>query len=223
MEITDGIYDFHTHTFLSDGEYGPMETAQRAKSRGYELIGFSDHVDFGTYEDTIKKLKKAAEAINRSEMGIKALVGVEVTHVPPSQIKEIVKLCRDAGAQYIIVHGETPMEPVIKGTNLAAIRAGADILAHPGFITEEEAQLAAKKGVFLEISAREKQMLANAHVLNLARKVGIPFLINSDAHTHHHLLTPERLTELLRAFDISRDEVKAFVKDFLLKIRSGIS
>ncbi len=218
MENTKGIFDFHTHTFLSDGEYGPMETAQRARSRGYVLIGFSDHVDFGTFEDTINKLKKAVEAINRSEMGIKAMVGVEITHVPPSQIREMVQLCRETGAQYTIVHGETPIEPVIKGTNLAAIEAGADILAHPGFITEVEARLAAENGVFLEISARKKQMIANAHVIEMARRSGAPFLVNSDAHEDAHLLTEETLKQLLKAFDIKEEELIANIKEFLKKV-----
>ena len=206
MGIIKKIFDFHTHTFLSDGEYGPMETAQRAKSKGYSVIGFSDHVDFGTYENTIAQLKKAAKAINSSEMGIKALVGVEITHVPPSQIKEIVELCKKEGAEFTIIHGETPIEPVIRGTNRAAIEGGADILAHPGFITEEDVELAVRKGVFLEISTRKKQQLANPHVINLIRKYGAPFLINSDAHEDGHLLTPEFLEKFMNSYRISYDE-----------------
>ena len=51
------------------------------------------------------------------------------------------------------MHGETICEPVAPGTNRAAIEAGVDILAHPGLITEEEARLAASKGVLLEVSS----------------------------------------------------------------------
>ena len=56
------------------------------------------------------------------------------------------------------------MEPVETGTNLAAIEAGVDILAHPGLITPEEATLAAERGVALEITTRAGHSLTNGHV-----------------------------------------------------------
>ena len=63
------------------------------------------------------------------------------------------------------MHGESPVEPVIEGTNRAGIEAGADILAHPGNITEEDARLAAEKGVYLEITARAGHSETNQHVI----------------------------------------------------------
>ena len=60
----------------------------------------------------------------------------------------------DSGAELVVVHGETPAEPVRPGTNRAALEAGVDILAHPGFLTQAEAELAREKGVCLEITSR---------------------------------------------------------------------
>ncbi len=210
--------DFHTHTFLSDGAYGPMEMAQRARSKGYSIIGLTDHVDFGTCETILPQLIKAVEKINSSEMGIIAIAGVEITHVPPSQIEELVRSCREKGAEYVIVHGETPSEPVMKGTNRAAIMASADILAHPGFISEEEAALAAEKGVFLELSAKPQHMAANRHILRLARKYGAPFLLNSDAHNDEQLFTLQRYSEILQELDLPYRELEEHIKKFLKKI-----
>ena len=46
----------------------------------------------------------------------------------------------------MVVHGETIIEPVEKGTNLAAVQSPyVDILAHPGLLSLEEAKLAAEK------------------------------------------------------------------------------
>ena len=47
------------------------------------------------------------------------------------------------GAEIVVVHGETIVEPVIKGTNWSAVNCPeVDILAHPGLITVEEVEIA---------------------------------------------------------------------------------
>jgi len=98
---------------------------------------------------------------------------------------------RALGAQLIVVHGETPVEPVLPGTNRAALDADVDLLAHPGFITEEEAVLAAKKGILLELSGRKGHSLTNGHVVRMAEKTGASLAINADAHAPGDFLTAE--------------------------------
>ena len=41
------MYDFHTHTFLSDGVLSPMELIRRAHVRGYRAMAVTDHVGLG--------------------------------------------------------------------------------------------------------------------------------------------------------------------------------
>jgi putative hydrolase len=91
-----------------------------------------------------------------------------------------------------VVHGETTVEPVRPGTNRAAMEGGADILAHPGLISDADCRLAAKKGTFFELSARKGHCLTNGHVARKAREFGIPLIIDSDAHSAEDLLSPER-------------------------------
>jgi histidinol phosphatase-like PHP family hydrolase len=110
---------------------------------------------------------------------------------PSDLIPKLIKECRKAGAELVVVHGETIAEPVAEGTNLAAIEGGADILAHPGLITEEEVKLAVKKGVFLEVSARKGHSLTNGHVVSLAKKHGASLVINSDAHSPSDLMSKD--------------------------------
>jgi histidinol phosphatase-like PHP family hydrolase len=117
---------------------------------------------------------------------------VELTHVPPDQIEDLVLWSRELGAQFVVVHGESPVEPVAPGTNQAAIEAGCDILAHPGFLTRELAALAKKRGVFLELSARGGHSLANGYLAKLALEEGVNLMVNSDAHGIEDILTPER-------------------------------
>jgi histidinol phosphatase-like PHP family hydrolase len=91
-----------------------------------------------------------------------------------------------------VVHGETPVEPVPVGTNLAAIEAGADILAHPGLITEACAEAAAKLGTALEVTSRGGHALTNGHVARMLLKFGGSCVVNSDCHAPADLLSPEK-------------------------------
>ena len=119
-----------------------------------------------------------------------AIPGVELTHVPADAIAETAKQAKELGAWIVIVHGETIVEPVEKGTNLAALHSPyVDILAHPGLLSLEEAQLAATNGIFLEISTRKGHCLTNGHVASLAQQAGAKLLLGSDAYGDSELLT----------------------------------
>lgn len=175
------MIDLHTHTTFSDGVLIPAELARRAKVAGYRALAFTDHADSSNLTFILEHLKLMAEQYS-SHSGIDLFVGVELTHVPPALIPQLVDEARAHGAQIVVVHGETIVEPVEVGTNLAAITAGADILAHPGLITPEEAKLAASKGVHLEITTRKGHSLTNGHVAALAKAHGAKLVINNDAH-----------------------------------------
>ena len=95
------------------------------------------------------------------------------------------------GAALIVIHGETIVEPVAQGTNRAGLEAGADILAHPGLISEEDAELAAKKGILLEISARAGHSFTNGHVASMAESAGAGLILNSDSHSPGDLMSEE--------------------------------
>ena len=108
--------------------------------------------------------------------------GAEITHVRPELIRRAVALARKAGAQVVIGHGETIVEPVLPGTNRALIEAGVEVVAHPGLIEAQDARLAVEKGVCLEISGRKGHCLANGHVLHVSRSTGAKLVFGSDGH-----------------------------------------
>ncbi|MFQ5587144.1 MAG: histidinol phosphate phosphatase domain-containing protein, partial [Thermodesulfobacteriota bacterium] len=132
------MIDLHTHTFLSDGVLVPAELVRRAQVAGYEAIAITDHADASNVAHVVTHLVRAANALN-GRVPLRVIPGVEITHVPPSQIRVVVREARGLGAKLILVHGETIVEPVAPGTNRAAIRAGVDILAHPGLISPSDA------------------------------------------------------------------------------------
>ncbi len=125
------MIDLHTHTIFSDGELIPAELVRRAVAAGYKAIALTDHIDQSNIDLVIPRIAKAVNAL-REMVPIAVMVGAELTHVPPRQIADLAKEARTLGAQIVVVHGETLVEPVLEGTNRAAIEAGIDILAHPG-------------------------------------------------------------------------------------------
>ena len=185
------MYDFHTHTFLSDGVLSPVELIRRAYVRGYKVIAMTDHVGVGNLELVVKTLAKDCEMAS-ARWDILALPGVEITHVPKEDIDMVARDAKGLGAMVVIVHGETIVEPVEPGTNRSAINSSSvDILAHPGIIDLAEARLASENGTFLEVSARKGHSLANGHVVQMALQTGALMLLDSDAHEPDDLLTPE--------------------------------
>ena len=184
------MIDLHTHTIFSDGVLVPAELARRARVKGYEALAFTDHVDLSNLEVVLERLVPACREM-AAELEITLLPGVELTHLPPALIGPAVERARQLGAKIVVVHGETLVEPVAPGTNRAALEAGTDILAHPGLISREEAELAAANGVFLEITTRPGHALANGHVAAAARAAGARMLLNNDAHAPADLMTPE--------------------------------
>ena len=144
------MYDFHTHTFLSDGVLAPTELIRRAIVIGYRVMAITDHVGHGNLELILKTLIKDCEVASK-RWDFLALPGVEITHTPKDEIDYLAREARALGAKVVNVHGETVVEPVEPGTNLAAVSSDhVDILAHPGLITPEEAAIASRNGVFLE-------------------------------------------------------------------------
>ncbi|MHC1579862.1 MAG: histidinol phosphate phosphatase domain-containing protein [Candidatus Alkanophagales archaeon] len=210
------MYDFHTHSVLSDGELIPSELVRRAFVSGYEAVAITDHVDFSNLEPVLSALRRFAEHAPEN-----VFVGVEITHVPPDKIEKIARAAKRLGAEIVIVHGETLTEPVCAGTNAAAVRTPeVDILAHPGLLSVEDAELAAENEVFIEITSRRGHCLANGHVARVCREVGARLLLNTDAHAPGDLINDELAAKVVRgaglggrdAVRVLRENPKALIK-----------
>jgi len=202
------MYDFHTHTSLSDGTLSPIELIRRAAEKGYRAIALTDHAGPGSLERVIRETAEDC-TLARRYWDIVAIPGVELTHVPPQAVRGLARRAKELGAYIVVVHGETIVEPVEKGTNLAAVQSpDVDILAHPGLLTPEEASLAAANRVYVEISARKGHCLTNGHVAQLALVSGLRLLVNSDAHDVPDLLTPAFATAVLKGSGLNETELQ---------------
>jgi histidinol phosphatase-like PHP family hydrolase len=202
------VIDLHTHSLFSDGELIPSELVRRAKVMGYQAMAITDHGDHSNIDFIIPRIVRACTAVSDA-YDIQVIPGIELTHVPPPFIAELAKEARRLGARIVVVHGETIVEPVIAGTNAAAIEASVDILAHPGLLAEEEARLAAHNGVFLEISARQGHSLTNGHVAQMARLCNVPLVLNTDGHAPRDLLHSGMARKIAEGAGMTAAEVDA--------------
>ena len=128
------------------------------------------------------------------------MTGVQTCALPICQ-------ARSLGAQWIVVHGETVVEPVAPGTDRASVEnPDIDCLAHPGFITLEEADLAKENGVILEITGRSGHNITNGHVCRTAREAGALMIVNSDTHQPENLMDEKAAYTVALGAGLTKDE-----------------
>ncbi len=203
--------DLHTHSFFSDGVLLPSEMLRRVEVLGYAALAITDHADASNLDELVTQLARFFREGTRG-FDVQFIPGVEITHVPPEQIAPLARRARRLGARLVVVHGETPVEPVRPGTNRAAVQCPqVDILAHPGFVTEEEAELAAANGVALEITSRGGHSLANGHVARVARMSGARLVVNTDTHTPSDMIDQEQARLVALGAGLTEEEAHAAI------------
>ena len=201
-------YDFHTHTIFSDGELLPSELVRRAALLNHAALAITDHGDASNYRDLIESITLVREELKRY-WDIRVIVGIELTHIPPKSIPKMARRCKDIGAEIVLVHGETVVEPVEEGTNYyASISEDVDILAHPGLVDRESAEHIKENGIFLEITSRKGHSLTNGHVMKIARDYNIPVLINTDTHSPSDLIDVDFARKVGLGCGMSRKELE---------------
>ena len=187
--------DFHSHSYLSDGETSPTDMWNEAEALEHRALALTDHISMEDPKPLLDRLHQEARAWEGTPFT--TIVGVELTKVPARRIADAARAARKAGAEIVIVHGETIVEHVPAGTNHAAIESGlVDVLAHPGLLDPKDAELARAQSVVLEISGREGHSLSNGHVVRLALEVGADLVVDSDAHDPEHLIPLERARKI---------------------------
>ena len=213
------MYNLHCHSLLSDGVLLPSEIAMRYMQAGYKAIAITDHVDYSNIKSTVKAILEFTRQWPRDSQ-IQVLSGIELTHLPIEQFKPLAAFARKQGIEVIIAHGETPVEPVVQGTNRACLEAAIDILAHPGRISDEDVQLAQKKGIFLELTSRQGHCETNAHVARAALKFAAKLILNNDSHTPEDIISPDELRKLGLSAGLSQPDIDKIYQDVAVFLQS---
>ena len=200
------MIELHTHTVYSDGKLLPSSLARRAQVLEYRALVLSDHADCTNFDWILGQQSQGLKSLGMFS-GLDLFLGLELTHVPPPLMEDVAHAARAAGAQILLAHGESLADTVAPGTNLAAIEAGVDILAHPGLMSLEDACAAAERGVLLEISCRAGHCLSNGHVLKMARKAGAEVVLGGDVHSAKDLTTRQQRRCIALGAGMSEEEV----------------
>ncbi|MGC9976425.1 MAG: histidinol phosphate phosphatase domain-containing protein [Syntrophales bacterium] len=215
------MIDLHTHSIFSDGELIPSELARRAKVAGYRALAITDHADHSNFDFVIPRLVKVCQKLTDA-LAIQVIPGIELTHVPPEYIYDLAVEARRAGAKIIVVHGETIVEPVIEGTNMAAVKSPIDILAHPGLVTGEEAAEAARNSIYLEITTRKGHSLTNGHVAKTARQTKARLILNSDTHSPHDLVDMDVARKIALGAGMAEPETAAMFRNSEVLVKRAL-
>ena len=216
------MIDAHVHIAPGGGGSGllPAEALRLAALRGFRAVGLIVRSD-GGFDVSLRLLSERVQGLSLF-VNVEAFVGVELVHVPPALLPDAVTEARQAGAELVLVHGESLADAVAEGTNLAAVEAGADILAHPGLIDDQPAAYAAEKGVALELSACPRHGLTNAHVAVMAERHGCMLAPGGNARTPEEFLRLPSWDAVCRGAALSdaarerfRNDAATLVKRFM--------
>jgi len=198
-------FDLHTHTILSDGTSSVDEMAKKAEELN-NSIAITDHI----LNSNLKNFLDAREKYLKIYDNI--IFGVEITRVNPEKIPEIAKEAKK-NLFLVIVHGETPGDIMVpKNTNKAALNCKyVDILAHPGNLTEEDAQKAKENEIYIELGTRSLHT-ANGSInkknAKICRDYGVKMVINTDAHSVDSLISYSKAVKV--ALDAGLTEQETF-------------
>ncbi|MCY3802656.1 MAG: histidinol phosphate phosphatase domain-containing protein [Chloroflexi bacterium] len=207
------LYDFHTHTFLSDGVLSPLELSYRCYRHGYDVLAITDHAGIAELDRLLGSVVESCRTAS-DNWDLRVLPGVELTYVPPSEIDLAALRAKELGAEVVVVHGETVSEDVPPGTNRAAAASHAvDVIAHPGLLDYETAEMARDSGKFIELSGRSGHSLANGFVASVCRKTGAPMIVNSDAHGPGDILTADRARTIAHGAGLSESEAAIVLEE----------
>ena len=113
----------------------------------------------------------------------------------------------------MVVHGETITEPVKVGTNREALKSEIDILAHPGLMTEEDAKMAADRGIYIEISGRKGHSFSNGHIVRLWYKYRFPIVLNTDTHSPENIINDLMAEKLILSAGIKPEDVREVLEN----------
>jgi DNA polymerase (family 10) len=196
---------FHNHTTASDGADTLEAMARAAKALGLEYLGIGDHsqsltVANGLTPDRVRAQWREIDALNARLAGITVLKGTECDILPDGSLDFDDALL--AGFDYVVasVHthfGQTREEMTARicralahpAVTMLGHATGRLLLRREAYAVDLEAviQAAARHGKMIEINANPMRLDLDWVHCRRARELGVPLVINPDAHSTDEL------------------------------------
>ena len=193
--------DLHMHTTATDGKASIQEMAEAALAKGYQYIAITDHSKRVTMANGLdaKRLRahwKEIEKIQKKVPDIQILKGIECDILEDGSMDLPDDVLSEADWVIAVLHYglKQPQEKINKRLLNAIQNPHVSILGHlsgrligkrPGADLNygEILKAAADHGTMLEINAHPMRLdIDDIHAAR-AKELGIPIVINTDAHS----------------------------------------
>ena len=217
--------DLQTQTDWTDGHDSIEDMAKAARAAGYEYIAITDHtrslaMTGGADEKKLRRQMREIARLDRKLDGIRILTGAEVNIDKDGTLDIDDETLAQLDVVGIAVHSHFHLPRAEMTARLVrAMRSPhADILFHPtGRVLQkrepydvdmdEIVRVARETGTVLELDAFPDRLdLRDEHVRQ-AIGAGVPIVIDSDAHSVHHLGYPREygVDQARRGWATARD------------------
>jgi DNA polymerase (family 10) len=216
---------FHNHTTYSDGTAGLEEMALAAKRLGFEYFGVGDHsqsltIARGLPPGAVRKQWAEIDRLNRRLDGVTILKGTECDILEDGSLDYPDDLL--AGFDYVVasVHSlfGMPEEQMTARVCRALAHPAVTMLGHStgrlllrrnGYKIdlEEVLKTAARHGKMIEINAQPTRLDLDWIHVKRAKELGIPIVINPDAHSPGELAFYRFGVDVARRGWLTKDEV----------------
>lgn len=193
--------DLHMHTTATDGTASILEMAEGAKAKGYQYISITDHSKRVTMANGLdaKRLRAHWKEIEKAQTkitGIQILKGIECDILEDGTMDLPDDVLSEADWVIAVLHYglKQPEEKITQRLLNAIQNPHVSIIGHlsgrligkrPGadLNYSEVLKAAADYGTMLEINAHPMRLdIDDIHAAK-AKELGIPIVINTDAHS----------------------------------------
>jgi DNA polymerase (family 10) len=201
IELEDMRGDLHMHTTATDGAATIAEMIAGAKARGLEYIAITDHskrvsMANGLDATRLRAHWKEIDKIRKQTSGIEVLCGVECDILEDATLDLPDDVLAEADWVIAVLHYglKQPREQIMKRLMAAIRNPHVSVLGHltgrmigkrPGaeMNRDEVLRAAADHGVMIEINAHPSRLDIDDVGAAAARDLGIPIVIDTDAHS----------------------------------------
>lgn len=200
VELSDLRGDLHMHTTETDGKSSLEQMAEAARAAGRTYVAITDHSETLTFVRGMgkerlrlqrKKIREVEESLDGS---IRLFAGLEADILIDGTLDvedELLELEWVVGSVH--THFGMSREDMTKRVVKAIESGRMDCLGHPTgrqlgwrepYAIDMEAVLAAMKrtGVAIEMNCSPSRLDIDEHTARMARDLGVPVVLNSDAH-----------------------------------------
>jgi len=197
--------DLHVHTSWTDGTASVAEMVAAAAALGYSYVAITDHsrslamargLDEARLAEQRDELRRAEESLGK----LRVLAGLEVDILADGSLDLPLEALAQLDWVVASIHSHFNLpEPEMTARVLRALESGVvDCLGHPSgrllgqrdpiaIDLDRVTREAAKLGVALELNSFPDRLDLDAPHCRQAKDLGVPIVVNTDAHATWHL------------------------------------